>query len=1004
MVGRETSDSPEDRIQAIGRELFDRVQKEAQAFFKGDRWTAGLVGWSLEHEEAKLQLFRFVDVLPALRRDREVVQHLREYFGDQGGPFGGLARLGLILARFGWLGEKALGFLLRKVIRQFARRFIAGNTPAEAARAVKAAWQANQAATLDLLGEACVSEDEAAAYQRRYLDLIEHLAPEARGWPPNTKLDQATWGPLPRINVSVKLSALYPQFDPIDPRGSAEAVKGRLRPILEAAQTHGAHIQIDMEDWRLKDLTLQLFMELADEPAFRGSRHLGLAMQAYLRDAEGDARRLVAWAKRRGTPISVRLVKGAYWDYETAHARLEGWPIPVFEVKGQTDACFERLTRFYLENAEAVDLALGSHNIRSIAHAMAHRERLGLAQGQMEFQVLHGMAAPLARALAERGERVRVYMPFGELIPGMGYLVRRLLENTSNESFLRRGFAAGDSPERLLTPPDADGGPRAAVALQPSGAAPKPFQNEPRTDFARAEERVNFAKALAAVRQEFGRSYPLVIDGRRIETADQIVSVNPSRSAEVVGRTASATPENADQAVAAAERAFSAWRGVGPKERARILWRAAAVMRTRRAELSAWIVCEAGKPWREADGDVTEAIDFLEYYGRQAILLQEPQRLGDLPGEINDYRREPRGVVAVIAPWNFPLAILTGMTSAALATGNTVVMKPAKSTPVIAAKLEGIFADAGLPSGVLNYLPGPGDVVGERLARHAAVKMIAFTGSRDVGVRLYAQAAQLAEGGRHVKRVVAEMGGKNAIIVDDDADLDEAVQGIVYSAFGYAGQKCSACSRVIGVGSAHGRLIERLVEAVRTLPLGPAEQPATIVGPLIDPSAQKKVKAYIEEGSGVARAALVRELPGELAALGGYYVPPAIFAEVPPTSRLAREEIFGPVLSVMPAKSFDEALALAMDSDYALTGGVFSRSPAHLAAAEDAFRVGDLYINRGITGAIVGRQPFGGTRLSGVGYQAGGPDYLLTFMETRLICENTLRRGFASGRLAREEG
>jgi RHH-type proline utilization regulon transcriptional repressor/proline dehydrogenase/delta 1-pyrroline-5-carboxylate dehydrogenase len=248
------------------------------------------------------------------------------------------------------------------------------------------------------------------------------------------------------------------------------------------------------------------------------------------------------------------------------------------------------------------------------------------------------------------------------------------------------------------------------------------------------------------------------------------------------------------------------------------------------------------------------------------------------------------------------------------------------------------------------------------------------------------------------------MGGKNAIVVDDDADLDEAVQGIVHSAFGYAGQKCSACSRVIGVGAAYGRLLERLVEAVRTLPLGPADQPATIVGPLIDPSAQKKLQAYIEVGREEARAALVRELPGELASLGGFYVPPAIFAEVPPGSRLAREEIFGPVLSVLPAGSFDEALTLAMDSDYALTGGVFSRSPAHLAAAEDAFRVGDLYINRGITGAIVGRQPFGGSRLSGVGYQAGGPDYLIQFMETRLICENTLRRGFASGRLAREEG
>jgi len=1007
------------RIRAIGRELFERVQGEAQAAFRGDRWTAGLIEWALTHEDAKLQLFRFIDVLPALSDDRAIVRHLREYFSAEDNPFGTAARLGLQVARIGWLGEKVLGFVLRRIVRQFAQRFIAGSTPAEAARTVRRARAARQAATLDLLGEACVSEPEAVTYQRRYLDLLAHLGSAAAGWAPVPRLDEASWGAVSRVNVSVKLSALYPQFDPIDPAVSAAAVKARLRPILEAAQAQNAHIHIDMEDHQLRDLTLQIFMELCDEPAFRTMRQVGIVLQAYLRDADADAEKLVAWAGRRGTPVAVRLVKGAYWDYETARAHLEGWPVPVFEAKNQTDACFERLTRYFLDHIDCVDLAFGSHNIRSIAHALAWREHLGLPQNALEFQLLYGMAGPLATALAERGERVRIYMPIGELIPGMSYLVRRLLENTSNESFLRRGFGSGASPDVLLAPPDVSergSGAAAEAGAQRSrgegaktrneketdalvGLHEEAFRNAPRTDFAESEERLRFERALAHVRGQFGEYYPLLIGGERIETAESIVSVDPSRPDAIVGRTAAATVADADRAVAAASRAFSAWRALGAPARAELLRRAATLMRERRAELAAWMVYEAGKPWREADGDVAEAIDFLEYYAREAVRLQTPQRLGALPGEINIYRRDPRGVVAVIAPWNFPLAILTGMTAAALATGNTVVMKPAQPTSVIAAQLAAILVEAGLPSGVVNYLPGPGATIGERLARHPDVTMIAFTGSREVGVRLYATAAELPVGARHLKRVVAELGGKNAIIVDDDADLDEATQGIVQSAFGYAGQKCSACSRVIGVGAIHDRLLERLIEAVRTLPFGPADQPATVVGPVIDASAQKKIQSYIELGKEEAQPMLIRELTPELRQSGGYYVPPAIFAAVPPDSRLAQEEIFGPVLSVMRAGDFDAALRIAMDSEYALTGGVFSRSPAHLAMAEDRFRVGNLYLNRGITGAIVGRQPFGGRHLSGVGHQAGGPDYLLQFLETRTITENTLRRGFASDRL-----
>ena len=1007
----------EARVQAIGRELFDRVAGDRQAFYSADRWTAALFAWSLANEDAKLQLFRFIDVLPALEQDRDLVRHLREYFEGRDAPYATLLNTALGVARVGWLGEKVVGVMLRETVRRLAKRFVAGSTPPEARRAAVTARQAGQAFTLDLLGEACLSDSEADAYERRYLELLETLGPEAARWNEVPLIDRAAWGPLPRVNLSVKISALHPWLDPADPDGSATAVKRRLRGILRVARARHAHVQIDMEDRRLRELTLKIFMELAAEPEFRRDRHLGLVLQAYLKDAAADAERLIAWARRRGTPVTVRLVKGAYWDYETAHAALESWPVPVFETKPETDASFERLTRLFLEHAEVVDLAVGSHNIRSIAHALAAREAAGLPQAQLEFQALYGMAQPLVRALTERGERVRIYMPFGELLPGMAYLVRRLLENTSNESFLRRGFAEHESIDTLLAPPETlvgavlsrRAGTRSAT-VHPgrdehggvweaiSGPATS-IINEPHADFARPDERERFARALAAVRPRLGGDVALVIGGERVETAERIVSVNPSRAAEVVGRAAAAGPADVDRAVAAAARAFPGWRDAGVEARAAALGRVAAELRERRAELAAWIVYEAGKPWTEADGDVTEAIDFVEYYRAQALELQRPLTLGRRRGEVNHYTREGRGVVGVIAPWNFPLAILTGMTSAALATGNTVVMKPAEQTPVIAARLMDVFEAAGLPPGVVNYLPGRGEVAGDRLVRHPDVGLIVFTGSLDVGTRIYATAAA-TPGNRLLKRVVAEMGGKNAIIVDDDADLDEAVQGILTSAFGYAGQKCSAASRVIGVGRVYPRLVERLADAARTLPMGPADAPGTIVGPVIDETSRERILGYVDLGKRLARPVLLRDLDPVVSALGGYYVAPAIFADVPPTCGLAREEIFGPVLSCMAAESYEQALEIATDIEYALTGGVFSRSPVRLAAARRAFRVGNLYINRPTTGAHVGRQPFGGRQLSGIGYQAGGPDYLLQFVETRVVSENTLRRGFASNELA----
>ncbi len=454
---------------------------------------------------------------------------------------------------------------------------------------------------------------------------------------------------------------------------------------------------------------------------------------------------------------------------------------------------------------------------------------------------------------------------------------------------------------------------------------------------------------------------------------------------------AAAGPGEAERAVQAARAAATEWRSTAHAERAAVLFRAADLMRRERSQLAALAILEAGKTWREADAEVIEAIDFLEYYGRKILRIAEPRILGGVPGETNHHFYEPRGVAAVIAPWNFPLAILTGMTAAALVAGNTVVMKPASDTPLIAWELHRLLMEAGLPPAALAYLPGSGPEVGNYLVEHPEVNVIAFTGSSAVGLDIVRRAGVLRPGQVAVKHVVAEMGGKNAIIVDDDADLRSAVEGIAASAFGFGGQKCSACSRVIALESIHDRLLERLTEAAELMVVGDPALPGTDMGPLINPQAVAKVKGYIARGQEEARLAFSGRLPEDTgqpdAPASPQYVAPHIFVDVDPHAAIAQEEIFGPVISMCRARDFDHALTIANSVAYGLTGGVYSRAPSHVRAAIHGFRVGNLYINRGITGAMVGRQPFGGFKHSGTGSRAGGPDYLLHFLEPRTVTE-----------------
>lgn len=509
-----------------------------------------------------------------------------------------------------------------------------------------------------------------------------------------------------------------------------------------------------------------------------------------------------------------------------------------------------------------------------------------------------------------------------------------------------------------------------------------PFKNFPMTDFSQAENRSAMQAALEKVRSRMGREYDIVIGGEKIRTEKKFHSYNPSKSQEVVGTFQSGDAELAGRAVAAAEEAFASWSRTPAEERVGYVLEVSKRMQERRFELMAWMVIEVGKSWAEADGDVAEAIDFLEYYCREMIRLDGPARLVPHPQEDNEMRYIPLGVGVVIPPWNFPLAILAGMTFATIVAGNTAVVKPSSDSPAIAAQLVQLAEEAGLPPGVFNFLTGGGGSAGEPLVVHPRTRVISFTGSMDVGLRINELAAKTQPGQIWIKRVVAEMGGKDSIIVDDEADLDAAAEGVVRSSFGYQGQKCSACSRAIVVQAVYDSFLQKLADAAaRLVQEGDVQDGDVNFGPVINRGAQESILNYIEVGKKEGRLFL----GGEAGSPEGYFVRPTIIADVDPQATISQEEIFGPVLAVIKAKDFDDALEVANNTIYGLTGAIYSRNEEKLARARKEFHVGNLYLNRGCTGALVGIHPFGGFNMSGTDSKAGGPDYLLLYTQAKSV-------------------
>ncbi len=509
------------------------------------------------------------------------------------------------------------------------------------------------------------------------------------------------------------------------------------------------------------------------------------------------------------------------------------------------------------------------------------------------------------------------------------------------------------------------------------------FRNEAYTDFSIPANRRAMELALEEVHAQFGCEYPLRWQGTVVHSGERLESVNPSHPKEIVGIHEKATPEIARRAVDAAYEYFPEWAATPPEERVRMLLRTAEILRRRKLELDAWLVYEAGKNWAEAEADVSEAIDFCEYYARQMLRLSGPQPVVQLTGERDELYYLPLGVGVIIPPWNFPLAILAGMTVAALVAGNPVIVKPSSETPTIAARFGEVLREAGFPEKAFCIMPGSGAVIGDVLVEHPRTRFIAFTGSREVGLRINELAARAQPGQVWIKRVIAEMGGKDAIVVDGDCDLDQAVGGVLVSAFGYQGQKCSACSRAIVHERVYDAFLEKLAAKAAAISVGPADRPENYMGPVISEGARRTILQHIEQGKREGRLVTGSEPPPQ----GGYFLRPTILADVDRKARIFQEEIFGPVLAVTRARDFEHAIELANDSQYGLTGAIYSRDPEHIRKGRERLFVGNLYINRKCTGAMVGAHPFGGFNLSGTDSKAGGPDYLLLFLQAKSIAE-----------------
>lgn len=960
-----------------GSQLLKASQQKHLSFFKKNWWYKKMLALVYSNHKLKTKLFHFIDVLPSLTNDQKVLECFQEYFKGH--------NLDFLNLNFGKLSQKFLVKNIKNQIQQVAKMFITGSDVPESLKVLKKNWENNLAFSMDILGEATLSEKEALYYSQQYLKMMSQISQQVKQWPHQKLLQKDKLGPIPACNISIKVSALFSQIKVEAWEDSKLQIKKKLRPIFQKAVKEFIFINIDMEHYEYKDLFLEIFKELLLEKDFKNYPHFGLVIQCYLKSSLKDIKDLELYAKQRGQVFTIRLVKGAYWDSEVLLAKQKDWPIPVYTCKAKTDDNFETCARWIFENSKNIKLAVGSHNIRSISYCLALHQKH--SHVPLEFQVLYGMGEALAQALVDKKYCVRLYSTMGDLIPGMSYLVRRLLENSANQSFIMNSFIKEKDPEQLLQ------NPKLLIKNQEQNQEQtdvESFKNHPFLDFSIKHNREQFEQALEKTKKQFPINVPIILQGKKIQSNLVLKKENPNHTSCIVSNVSLAQKEHVEQAIEYSHSFFQQWRYSPAHKRIESLKKLAGLMKDEEFELASLQVLEVGKTWREAQGDVAEAIDFCMYYALQYEKLIEEQKTDDISGEDNFSFFEAIGPTACIAPWNFPLAILTGMTVAPLVCGNTVLIKPAEQSSATALRLAELLLKSGFPKESFAFLPGLGEEVGAQLVSHPKISIISFTGSYEVGAQILHKASHITKNQKDIKKCLVEMGGKNAIIVDSSADLDEAILGILHSAFGFQGQKCSACSRVIILEEVYQNFIDRFLPAVQSLKIGDSSLATTSIGPVIDQEAFNRIHQFIkqEKSQKLFQSSYQQDKPA-------WICPPTIYLAEQGDADIMQKELFAPCLAIFPVKSFDMAIKQLNASSFGLTAGLYSRQPSHIKKFKSLAEAGNIYINRSCTGALVKRHPFGGRKMSGLGSKTGGPDYLKQFLHTKIYTENKMRRGFS---------
>lgn len=972
------------------RQLVKHVQQYQPTLFERvSDWGLGLTA---QFALIRIHLLKFLAVLPSLDHDKsgnEVKRNLTEslrrlqddhdrlksrgikHGGSRPLPHAYAVSLGMALQVVRFLPAGLLAMIVRGMVKKMAKRFIAGESISSSHKTLQNLHDSRREATLDQLGELVVSEEEADEYVKRVLAIVHGLKIHVQ---PGEKNGAG----IPKAHVSIKVSAMCSDFKPQAYQATYDLVAPRLKRVLIEASREQVFVNIDAEHYHYRDLVFRIYSQiLLETPELKGWAQTGIVLQAYLRDASTHLSEIIDLARERGVRMPIRLVKGAYWDAETIEAEVHSHHAPQFLNKEESDLHFRQLAAMALMHPDEIHLAVGSHNLQDHCFVEALRQLRFDQAPVVEHQCLHMTYEALSHGLSKMGWPTRNYMPIGNLLVGMAYLVRRIMENSSQVGVLTI-MRSHNKKDAFIAPILIHHQKRDLGQLQRDdleGRLDSGFRNCTPARLYVEEECQRFQAALEKLEKEL-----MVKQGEFKAQAGQKVLCS-SRPSMIVGVAPISTAQETDNAINEISSGFAhqhSWSGYSLTQRLAPLMRAADKMWLQRDELAALIVLEAGKAWGEALADVDEAIDFISFYCREEIRLM---RL--------DPRRVARGPAAVIAPWNFPLAIPCGMTVAPLVAGNPVILKPAEQTPLIAQKMMELFWDAGIPRDSLKVIYGEGEVVGAPLVRHPSIASIVFTGSKGVGQWIYRTAAgqffkHPRTGLSYPKKVITEMGGKNAIIVTNNCEQDETVSGILYAAFGHAGQKCSACSRVLVDAEVKDALMVRLVKAVEDLEVGPATDPRVMVNPLITSDDQTRVRNAVKEARAEA------ELNGGKVWVDrstetheGYVVGPAVIELPAARARLAdswaQREIFGPVIHVVPFTNLSEAIEIFNGTEYGLTGGVYGQSQDDIDHLMSQLKCGNLYVNRPNTGARVAIEPFGGFKLSGTGPKAGGRDYLSSF-------------------------